>query len=307
MKNESNRLLVFTFHGLFKSEEEMKLNHIDPQTNMTLDQFVRFIEYFLKNKYKFILPEELSSERNKNHPCAIITFDDGYYNNILAIEILNKYKIPGVFFISTKNVLENISYWWDIIYKYRIKEGRTIDEIRNEQNNLKTLKQESIDLYILENFGKESTTPWSDIDRPFTPDEIKHLSNNPLVSFGNHTHSHAILTNYNLEEIKAELKACNSILQNLTGVIPTTIAYPNGNYNEVVIQASKEENFKFGFNIAGKTNILPLDHGNFTCLNRYITNTTEISRFGGFCRLDYKPQELYNHWVKRARNIFGIY
>ena len=33
-RKENGRLLVFTFHGLFESEKQKALIHIDPQNNM---------------------------------------------------------------------------------------------------------------------------------------------------------------------------------------------------------------------------------------------------------------------------------
>ena len=121
-KNENNQLLVFYFHGLFESQKQRDLNHVDPQNNMMVSQFCDFIDYFLNHRYKFIIPEDLNAGLQYDRPYAMITFDDGYFNNMLAIEVLNKYSIPAVFFITTMNVMENKSFWWDIIFKYRAKQ-----------------------------------------------------------------------------------------------------------------------------------------------------------------------------------------
>jgi peptidoglycan/xylan/chitin deacetylase (PgdA/CDA1 family) len=117
LKKEKNQLLVFTFHGFFESEKQKDLSHIDPQNNMTVQQFVDFLDYFLGHNYKFISPVDLVSGLENDQSYAMLTFDDGYFNNISAIEILEKYKIPALFFITTKNIIGNKSYWWDIIYK----------------------------------------------------------------------------------------------------------------------------------------------------------------------------------------------
>lgn len=292
-KKEKNQLLVFCFHGLFESVRQRELNHIDPQHNMTVDQFIDFIEYFLRHKYKFIKPEDLILSLRDDQPYAMITFDDGYFNNMLAINILNDYKIPAVFFISTKNVNENKSFWWDIIYKFRIKQGSSIEAIRNEQRSLKSFKYPYIDNYIAQNFGIEAFKPWSDIDRPFSESEIKNLSKSPYISFGNHTHNHSILTNYDKEEIKEELRESNKILFDLTGTLPISIAFPNGNYNKMVVEVTEEVGFKYAFSIKQKINLLPIEHQNLICLNRYVTNTIKINKFGSFCRLGYEPDLLY--------------
>jgi peptidoglycan/xylan/chitin deacetylase (PgdA/CDA1 family) len=295
-KNENNRLLIFCFHGLFETTKQKELNHIDPQNNMTVDQFSEFIEYFLHHKYKFISPEDLLTGLQKNHRYAMITFDDGYYNNMLAVKILNKFNIPAVIFITTRNLMENNSFWWDIIYKFRLKQGASITAIQNEQRSLKNFKYQYIDEYILKNFGAESFKPWSDIDRPLNQSEIQALTGNPLISFGNHSHNHAILANYNKYEISQELLESNKILHNLTGKIPLTIAFPNGSYNNIVLEVTREAGYKVAFTIDRKTNFLPLDYQNLICLNRYMTNTTKVKHFGGFCRLDYDPDRFYSQF-----------
>lgn len=299
IKKENKQLLVFYFHGLFESFKQKDLNHIDPQTNITVEQFADFIDYFQNNNYKFLSPEGLKSDL-ENGPYAMITFDDGYFNNMLALDILNKYKVPAVIFISTRNIIENKSYWWDIIYKYRTKQGMSIQKIRNEQNSLKKLKYTLIDDYILKNFGKEAFVPWSEIDRPFNREEIKELAKNPYISIGNHTHNHAILVNYNKDEIKDELSISNKIIYELTDSFPISIAFPNGNYNQEVLEATEEEGFRYAFTTHPERNLLPISNNKLTCLNRYITNATKIDKFGGFCRLGYTPNTLYDELILKA-------
>jgi peptidoglycan/xylan/chitin deacetylase (PgdA/CDA1 family) len=302
-KNENNLLLVFYFHGLFESVKQKELNHIDPQTNMMVSQFIDFIEYFLNHKYTFIIPDDLLTGTKNDHPYAMITFDDGYLNNMLALEVLNKYKIPAVFFITTKNIRENKSFWWDIVYKYRIKQGRSIENIRNEQRSLKGFKYPYIDEYIIQNFGVEAFKPWSDIDKPLNESEVSELSKSPYVSIGNHTHNHSILTNYNKVEIMEELSEANKVLVELTGTFPITTAFPNGNYNKLVLDVTEELGFQFAFTTEPKQNFLPIENKNLVCLSRFMTNTTKINRYGGFCRLGYESDLLYSSIKLKMKSL----
>jgi peptidoglycan/xylan/chitin deacetylase (PgdA/CDA1 family) len=301
LKNEDKQLLVFCFHGLFESLKEKKLNQIDPQGNMTVQEFIEFIDYFLDHNYKFIVPKDLITGVKNNQPCAMITFDDGYFNNLRAIEILIKYGIPAVFFISTKNVVENKAFWWDVIYKYRAKQGSSIEDIATEQKWLKQFNYRFINDYIFKTFGMEAFTPWSDINRPFNPDEIKQLSTNPYVSFGNHTHNHSILTKCTKEEIKEELDIANKFLFETTGTLPLAIAFPNGNFNQTVLEATEEEGFRYAFTTVPGRNLFPSENNKFTTLNRFMTTTMEISKFGAACRVGYQPHDLYNDLKKRTK------
>ena len=301
-KQENNHLLVFYFHGIFDSMKQKELNHIDPQHNMTVSQFTDFVDYFQNKKYIFIKPEDLHRGLTKDQRYIMLTFDDGYFNNTLAINVLNKYKIPAIFYITTKNMIENKSFWWDIIFKYRTKQGSDLNSIRKEQGYLKSLNYNDIDKYIIQNFGIKSFEPWSNIDRPFNKTEIKHLSKNPYVSIGNHTHNHSILTNYNRDEIKEELMESNKILYDLTGTLPISLAFPNGDYNNLVLEVTKESGFKYAFNTEPKNIFLSMETQSFICLSRFMSNTFDINKYGSFYRLGYDPKLLYTNLKLKTIN-----
>jgi peptidoglycan/xylan/chitin deacetylase (PgdA/CDA1 family) len=294
--DEKNKLLIFYFHGIYESEKQKKLNHVDPQNNLTVGQFTDFIEYFLYHKYHFIKPEDLSEDLTDDRAYIMLTFDDGYFNNTLAIEILNKYKIPATFFITTRNVLENTSYWWDIIYKYRFKKGISLEKIREEQIYLKGFKYPFIESYISQNFGGNTYEPWSDIDRPLNTKELKEIFLNPSVTIGNHTHNHSILTNYTHQEIEEELSISNKILFDITGTAPLALAFPNGNYNNQVFDITRQLGFNLAFTTIEKLNYISeiSINNKLICLNRFIAQPTNVKKYGSLNRLGYNPNSLYS-------------
>jgi peptidoglycan/xylan/chitin deacetylase (PgdA/CDA1 family) len=222
----------------------------------------------------------------------------------LAIEILNKYKIPAAFFVTTKNILNQESYWWDVIFKYRIKHNVPLKKIREEQSFLKGFKYSFIDNYITENFGSTATKPWSDIDRPLTVEELKTISQNPLVTVGNHTHNHTILTVYDREEIIDQFRKSNEALSNIIGNKPEFIGFPNGNFNSEILEMCKEEGFSISFSTVEKSNKLPIKPNNSIInLNRLMAQTNNINSYGSYDRLGYTAQSLYLN-LKRSINIF---
>ncbi len=298
--DEKNQLLVFYFHGFYESEAQKKLNHVAPQNNLTVNQFVDFIDYFLNNNYHFVNQENLLEGFQNHKPQIMLTFDDGYFNNTFVLDVLNKYKIPATIFVTVKNVLENKSFWWDIIYKYRTKEGFSLEKIRKEFVYLKSLKYPYIESYIEQNFGTKANEPWSDIDRPFNPKELKEISENPYVIIGNHTYNHAILTHYNRQEIKEEFILSNKALFEITGIIPKFTAFPNGNFNDIVLKVAEEVGFRFAFSVENKLNSLPIiSNNNFNCLNRFMGMPKDIKKYASLNRLGYTPGTLYFNVKKR--------
>jgi peptidoglycan/xylan/chitin deacetylase (PgdA/CDA1 family) len=213
---------------------------------------------------------------------------------MLSLEILNKYKIPAIFFLATKNIKEDKSFWWDVIYKYRIKGGSNLESIRKEQRFLKSFNHRYICEYIENMFGVESFKPWSEIDRPLSENEVQSISVNPYVSIGNHTHNHAILTNCERQEIKYEINECNKILNDLTGKIPSIISFPNGNFNKLILEITEDEGFHFAFTTQQEINRLPVSPDKLLCLNRFVTGTDKITKAGGFYRLGYDPDLLFS-------------
>jgi peptidoglycan/xylan/chitin deacetylase (PgdA/CDA1 family) len=85
------------------------------------------------------------------------------------------------------------------------------------------------------------------MDRPFTPDELRTFAAHPLISIGNHTANHAILTHYDDDSLYDQLQRCQQSLLEITGTVPVAIAYPNGGYDSRVIKACRELGLNLGY------------------------------------------------------------
>jgi peptidoglycan/xylan/chitin deacetylase (PgdA/CDA1 family) len=257
--SEKNSLITFLFHGLFQSEKEISLNLKHPLEGITIEHFCLFVEYYLNHDYIFISPEDILNGLRNDKKYILITFDDGYFNNQHALPILKKYKIPAVFFISANHVKYNKSFWWDILYRESIKRGLLIKHIMHEEEKLKSKTNEDIEDYLKNRFGEGVSKPISDIDRPFTPSELKDFSKEKYVFIGNHTCDHAILTNYFSNDIESQIRKAQNIINDITGVSPNIISYPNGNYSKEIISISKGVGLKLGITVDLKKNHLPID------------------------------------------------
>lgn len=301
---ERNSLITILFHGLFNSKDEIALNHAMPQQAITTDIFRQFIEYYLAHDYKFISPPEILNGLSPDKKYILITFDDGYYNNQLALPILNEYQVPAVFFISIGHVLQSKCFWWDIIYRERLKRNNTLETIEEEILSLKEMKNQEIEHYILKNFGDNAFTPISNIDRPFTPEELHQFAKNKYVFLGNHTTNHAILTNYSLTEIKNEIMSSQQMMLDVTGSEPEIIAYPNGNFSPDMIPVLKECGLKLGVTVSSGKNLLPIniDTDDAFLLNRFtLWSNKSVSRQCELFRSDLKLFETLKRIKQRNK------
>lgn len=295
---EKKSLITFLFHGIFKDASEIKRNIVDPQQGITVALLRQFIEYYLQNNYHFVTPNDIINglSDNKNH--VLITFDDGYFNNNLSLQVFREYNIPAIYFISANHIIENKCFWWDIVYRERIKKCASVDIIYKEVLALKNFKNNQIEEYIIKNFGINSFKPKCDIDRPFSPSELKSFSNDSLVFIGNHTNNHAILTNYTSDEVKDEIVGCQVSISKMIGITPETIAYPNGNYSSQILNIVRDTGIKLGITVDQGKNLLPLDmYGNNSLLlKRFVLwGNKNINKQCSYFRSDFHLKNtLYN-------------
>jgi peptidoglycan/xylan/chitin deacetylase (PgdA/CDA1 family) len=272
---EKSGVLSFLFHALFRDESEISRNLIDPLERTTVAKFRQLCEYYLEHGYRFIAPDDLLTPLDAAGKYALLTFDDGYFNNTLAVPVLNEFKIPAVFYISTENILENKCYWWDVLYRERLAQGASPRKVYHEAVAMKSMRTEAIEAELISRFGPAALTPRTDIDRPFTPDQLNHFARDSHVHLGNHTANHAILTNYDDGAIRKQIQDAQASLEAMTGVRSTSIAYPNGAHNDQIVRIAAELGMKTGFTIRPVKERLPLS-----------AKSTDLLTLGRFCPHD---------------------
>ncbi|MBI5079615.1 polysaccharide deacetylase family protein [Candidatus Wolfebacteria bacterium] len=245
---ERSSLIGFLFHGTLQNREENNRNLVDPQQQITINDLRIFIQYYLNQGYKFISPDDLARGL-ADGKYAMITFDDGYYNNISVLPLLHEFQVPATFFITTSCVKEQKGFWWDVLYRERKYLGWADDKIAAERQQLKQKQYSEIHEYITGVFGAAAWKPIGDIDRPFNPQELRAFSEDPFVHIGNHTRDHAILTNYDYGEMVEQLRGAQEDLIGMVGYAPKIVAYPNGRYSDKAVFAAKEAGLELGMTV----------------------------------------------------------
>jgi peptidoglycan/xylan/chitin deacetylase (PgdA/CDA1 family) len=252
-------LICFLFHSLFRDRRQIALDHVDPLDRTTVRDLRDLIAYYLAHGYRFITPRHLlEGPLDPAGKFALLTFDDGYFNNTLALPILEEHGVPATFFISTANVVHNKSFWWDALYRQRLAQGASPSQVHREGLAMKSLPTEQIEADLLARFGPRALEPIGDIDRPFSPTELRAFAAHPLVHLGNHTHNHAILTNYAPADARKQVAAAQDALREMTGALPCAIAYPNGAHAPQIEQTCRDLGLRLGFTIRPAKTPLPL-------------------------------------------------
>ena len=270
IKRDEPALLTFLFHSIFQNDDEIALKHIDPQQFITLDVYKAFLEYFLEAGYTFVSPDDLVQGLDPTGRYILSTFDDGYFNNQHVVPLLQEYNCPALFYIASHNVLHNECFWWDVVYRELSKQGLDRKAISIAQKKYKKLHHNEIMAHLRNEFGANVFHPQSDIDRPFTPDELKAFAAEPYVHIGNHTSHHYILDNYDGETQRDQMVSCQQDLQKMLQITPSTVSYPNGNYNAETLHIANELGFEYGITVNKRKNYLPLQEQDKLRLGRFV-------------------------------------
>lgn len=298
---ERKSLIIFLFHALFRDGNECRSNIIQPLQGVTLGHFRQFVEYYLDHNYKFVSPDDILNGLDNDKNYALITFDDGYYNNQHALPILKQHKIPALFFISTDYVKHNKSFLWDILHREKVKLGMS-PQATSEEISLLTSSRanDEIEKYITDEFSKEALAPIGDIDRPFTPRELRDFAKEEFVFLGNHTDKHVYLTNCPPDEIRSAILTAQNDLYDITGTVPRYISYPHGAHSDEVVKITQQSGLRLGMTVEDRKNHLPIDFQSDVPLRlgRFaLQGNTRLIKQCQFCRADIRLTKVIKRFI----------
>lgn len=302
---ERSSLIIVLLHLLFRNEEEKRQDFTSLRQGMTVQQFRQLVRYFRDLKYVFVAPDDILRGLPSGGNFVLVTFDDGYYNNHLALSVLDEFQIPAVFFISTSYIKQGRSFWWDVLYRERRKQGRMADRIFEEAQSLTEQSHDHIERYLVENFGAQALDPMDDRDRPFTPMELQSFFMNSHVILGNHTRNHVRLTHLTRADARAEIEGAQRDIEEMCGVTPNTISYPSGAYTPASVEIAREAGLRLGLTTVRRKNFLPMrsDEYNLLVLNRYsISGNLDIAEQCRSCRSDIQLMTSMREMKKRGRS-----
>jgi peptidoglycan/xylan/chitin deacetylase (PgdA/CDA1 family) len=181
------------------------------------------------------------------------TFDDGYVDNLThALPVFEKYEAPFSIFLTTGFPDHHAVIWWYLIEEFLMNH----DEFSFEdfgifhQFDISTFHKKQATFGKLRKFllssDQNTFLPrvknilngyFSDIysltrDLTLTWDQVKFLSDHPLVTIGGHTRDHYSLKVLNESVMVEEIDASIKIIESKTGNPVRFFAYPYGTQNE---------------------------------------------------------------------------
>lgn len=286
-------LLSFLFHGLFDDPVDRASETDEPQQGITVGMFECFVEYFHRHFYTFVSPNEVAHGLDSNGKYVLVTFDDGYFSNAKALPVLERHGIPAVLFVSTDHVKQGKAFWWDVVERESVKRRMPQKHVNQVHESLKRLRTPDAEAFVQAEFGPRSLRPLGDCDRPFTLPELQEIAKHPLISLGNHTSNHDVLTNYTAAEIRAQIESAQEMIRSIVGKAPDFIAYPNGEISNEILEAARSAGMRFGLSVNPGRNRLPIEPGSLAAM--------KLKRFALTGDVAIEPQ------CRVSRSMFSLY
>lgn len=214
-----------------------------------------------------------------DRPSALITFDDGYRDNVeLALPVLTDLDTPAAFFIPSGFPGSSRLPWWDhvayVLNRTRrpslvldLPEPLTIPLGQTDRTNAIAevvaaflRADRADDPRLVEHLEQRAEVDVS-ADDPgrdlfMTWDQVRQLADAGM-SIGSHSHSHPNLARLSEAEQRAELVRSRQILERELGRDVATLAYPYGVANAVsdlTMRLAGEAGYRLAFALSGLVN-----------------------------------------------------
>ena len=225
---------------------------IDPRNSIPVMLFTAQMR-FLNSHRRVIsmtdLAERLQSQANQEHGHVVLTFDDGYLDNLQVVApILARYQLPAIIYLATDYIDRVENQWVDQLYTFfraRSKDKLNIngswdlsDPVAQHIVYRKLIKQlckerseqrEAVLLNVKQQLEPLQVPPrltlsWDDVR--------KLVKQYPNIEIGVHTASHLDL-GVHCGETTKELNRSIARVENEIGYLPKHFSFPYGSWNQV--------------------------------------------------------------------------
>jgi peptidoglycan/xylan/chitin deacetylase (PgdA/CDA1 family) len=259
----SKQCLILNYHGVVKHfNQKLSRNHL------SVNQFQNHLTYFKNNFNVVSLTEAFDIYHNGLKPkkkTVVITFDDGYLNNLTnALPLLKFNSFPATVFVTAQSVVNPLSgLWYDQIdllstkvafkqFQNTMKSGfstisqfNSFSELKQHIKYLNNEEKKNL-LDRINNIPQYNQFIYScdeEYWRILNVQELIYLASEKDIEIGSHGYSHSNLDNINEEMLQFELKESKQILEKTINKKIDAIAFPDGAYNDEVKKISIETGY----------------------------------------------------------------
>ena len=219
------------------------------------------VERIRANGYEIISLDEavdLLKSGYGHHRYAVLTFDDGYRDNLeVAYPILKELQAPFTVFVTTGLIERTTELWWLALERIIAENEEVVFTQAGEQSGIACsstaeknacfehivdyltlevgeLDQRKIVRALSDKYGVDLVKLADDL--MMTWDEIRELASDPLVTIGAHTHSHFALARLDSSSARADVTKGMKLLERELGRRQKHFAYPYGKSHAISLR-----------------------------------------------------------------------
>lgn len=304
VKTFPRRLTVLNYHRI-ADPYDSQFDTFKPNISATPNEFAKQMDYLLRF-FNIVSIHQVNDWLDgkielPKYP-ALITFDDGYYDNFAnAYPVLKERNIPALIFLTTDFINRVNAPYWDRVARcfYHSPQKRANLPLvgerhwENPKQRDELIKQftESVK-YLPEEEKWEAVNQLSKILAVSADDDFKDLflswgqireMSKAGISFGAHTVSHPILTRVRREIARQEIVKSKVLIEEQLGASVSSFAYPNGqwgDFDEEIEDMVSEADFKTAFSlIDGPSPLRKVKNQPYQIKRIFISHKDDLPRF----------------------------
>ncbi|WP_415230094.1 polysaccharide deacetylase family protein [Psychromonas sp.] len=276
-----HKICILMLHGVMTQHEKTSWNPLRPQLSPGELQRVLGL---LSHYYQFINIDQCIAMLEGKIPlinnALLITFDDGYRNNIdYALPICELFGIKPVLFVVTGHIDSGLPFWFDRLdyalqqnmgelisfeyqgtaYKFNATSRQALkasyQKFRDDCKNIFTDEIEMNQLFnaLSEMLEQRSGMALRDIcaDDDWSAivswSQLRNAVEQDRLDIGSHTVDHWRVDNLSKEQMLSQLQQSKSRIEKKLPIKCHCFCYPNGNYNDLAISLLKKTGYSAAF------------------------------------------------------------
>jgi peptidoglycan/xylan/chitin deacetylase (PgdA/CDA1 family) len=269
-----DNLTVLNYHRV-NEPDDPNFEGFKANISATPDMFDRQVGY-LKQRFNFVTVADISAWVRDRRPlpphAAILTFDDGYADNLkYAFPVLVRHGISALIFLTTDFINTIKPAYWDVVaYCFQHTTLIAADlPLLGRQHWTNDREKEQVMMTWIEALKRllesekedfagtlpeilKVPVPGTSFSTQFlTWEQIRGMAEHG-IEFGSHTVSHPILTKIPLEQAAFEITESKRLIEKEIGRPVDCFAYPNGGVDDIndgIIRLVQEAGYSLAFTL----------------------------------------------------------
>lgn len=222
-------LITVYLHKIYPSKKDVIPMHGKSSEGVTVEDFEAMVLYFKSRGFQFVQDKDLLNPALTGKKFVHISFDDGYFNNFLALPVLKKHGAKATVYVCREHIETGKRFWWDVLARERCKQSKDYKQaMAREVEMLLEMRWNEQDDYLASTFGRDALYSGHDLMRPMTRAELRELSQHGAFAIGNHTTHHQNLSLCSAEEVQQAITENQQFIREVTGTDSLSLAYPYG-------------------------------------------------------------------------------